>query len=70
MVEIVRSQILELFGSIKTAMMESFDDRYATLAEMAATIATSAVVVAGGGAGRGFLYRDFDNTKPRTFDGI
>ena len=49
-VEIVRGQILEMFGSIKTAMMEYFDDIYATLAEMAAASATTA----GGGASRGF----------------
>ena len=30
-VEIVRGQILELFGSIKTALMEYFYDIYATL---------------------------------------
>ena len=32
-VEIVWSQIPELFGTIKSAMMEYFDDRYATLDE-------------------------------------
>ena len=60
-----------MFGSIKTVMVEYFDERYAALAETAAAAATSAVTAAGvgGGAGRAFQYRDFDNTKPPTFDG-
>ena len=59
--------IEELFGSIKTTMVEYFDERYAALAETAAAAATSAVTAAGvgGGAGRAFQYRDFNNTKPR-----
>ena len=66
-----RAQLPEMFGSIKTAMVEYFDERYAALAETAAAAATSAVTAAGvgGGAGRAFQYRDFDNTKPPTFDG-
>ena len=57
-VEIVRGQIPEMFGSIKTAMMEYFDDIYAALAETAAATATSAVTATatitatGGGASR------------------
>ena len=60
-----------MFGSIKTAMVEYFDERYAALAETAAAAAALAVTVAGGGGGgsRCFQYRDFDNTKPPTFDG-
>ena len=65
-----RAELPELFGSIKTAMVEYFDERYAALAETAAAAATTAVAAAGGGAGRGFQYRDFDNTKPPTFDGV
>ena len=70
-VELVRGQIPELFGSIKTAMMEYFDDRYAALAETDAAAVASAVTAAGGGVGfgRGFQYRDFDNTKLLNFDG-
>ena len=62
-----RAELSELFGSIKTAMVEYFDERYAALTE---TAAAAAVVAAWGGAGRGFQYRDFDNTKPPTFDGV
>ena len=65
-----REQLPEMFGSIKTAMVEYFDERYAALAETAVAAAASAVTATGeGGAGRGFQYRDFDNTKPPTFDG-
>lgn len=39
-------QIPEMFGSIKTAMMEYFDDRYATLAEAAVAGATMVVAAA------------------------
>ena len=65
-----RAQLPEMFGSIKTAMVEYFDERYANLAEMVAAAAASAVTAVGGGVGvtRGFQYMDFDNTKPPTFD--
>ena len=60
-----------MFGSIKTAMVEYFDERYAALADTVAAAATSAVTATrvGGGAGRAFQLLDFDNTKPPTFDG-
>ena len=67
---LIRAELPELFGSIKTAMVEYFDERYAALTETAAAAATAAVAAAGGGASRGFQYRDFDNTKPPTFDGV
>ena len=69
-VSIVRRQILELFGSIKTSMMEFFDDRYATLLETATAIATIIIVVAVIGIGRAFQYQDFDNMKHLVFDGV
>ena len=49
-IEIVRGQIPEVFGSTKTAMVEYFDKRYAAIAEMA-TAPASAVV---GGRGRSY----------------
>ena len=66
-----QAQLPEMFRSIKTVMVEYFDERYAALAETAAAAATSAVTAAGvgGGADMAFQYRDFDNTKPPTFDG-
>ena len=53
-VEIVPGHIPEMFGSIKTAMMEYFDETYATLVETAVVTATKAITAASGGAGRGF----------------
>ena len=68
-VRIVQGQIPKLFGTIKSAMMEYFDDIYAALTETVAAAATVAVTAAGRGAGRVFHYRDFNNMKPPTFDG-
>ena len=53
-VSIVRVQILELFESINTAMMEFFDDRYAALLETAAVVASTAFAAARIGVGRAF----------------
>ena len=50
-----------------SCQIEYFDERYAALAE---TAAVAAIAAAGGGVGRGFQYRDLDNTKPPTFDGV
>ena len=58
-----------MFGSIKTTMMEFFDDRYTTIAETAIA-ASAAVAAAGVGSGWVCQYQDFDNTKPPTFDGV
>ncbi|XP_052626743.1 uncharacterized protein LOC128133384 [Lactuca sativa] len=63
------SEFPEMFGSIKTAMVEYFVDGYATLSEAAATAATIAVSTIGLGAGQVFQYQDFDNMNPLTFDG-
>ena len=69
-VSIVRGQIPELFGSIKTAMMEFFDDRYAAYSETTAVTATTTIVAARIGAGRAFQYQNSDNTKPSMFNGV
>ena len=68
-VEIVRGQIPEMFGSIKTPMMEYFDDRYASIAETTAAAASAVVAAAGTGTGQAFQYWDFYNMKPLIFDG-
>ena len=65
-----RVEFPELFGSMKTAMVEYFDECYAALAETAVAAAAATIETTGGGAGRGFQYRDFDSTKPPTFDGV
>nr|KAJ0188655.1 hypothetical protein LSAT_V11C900501560 [Lactuca sativa] len=51
-----RAELPELFGSIKTTMVEYFDERYASLIETAAATATTAVTAAGRGAGRGRVF--------------
>ena len=69
-VAMFQAELSEMFGSIKTAMVEYFDERYIVLVETTAAAAAAAVAATCGGAGRGFQYRDFDNTKPPTFDGV
>ena len=70
MVEIIRGQIPEMSRSIKTAIMEYFDDRYTTIAEIVVVAASAVVAATSVGSGWVFQYRDFDNTKPPTFNGI
>ena len=59
-----------MFGSIKTAMVEYFDEQYAALSEAATVAATAAVAAVGINVGRAFQYRDLDNTNPLIFDGV
>ena len=63
-VPIIRGKMPEIFGSIKTTMMEFFDDRYTTIFETAADVASTTVVAAGVGIGRVFQYRDVDIRSP------
>ena len=42
----IRAEIPEMFGSIKTTLMETFEERYAALTEAAAAAATAAVAAA------------------------
>ena len=49
-VSIIRGQIPELFGFIKTATMEFFDDQYASLPEVTNVASTTVVIVVGIGA--------------------
>ena len=53
-VAIVRVQIPEMFGSIKTAIMEFFGDRYASIA--ITTAATASVAVAAVCVGKGRIF--------------
>lgn len=63
----VREAIPEI-GSIKTTMIEFFDERYATMTEVAA--AASTIVVSTVQWRGSFQYRDFNNMKPLHFDEI
>lgn len=58
-----------MFGSVKTIMIELFDERYVVVTK-AATAATT-VVIATGLQGRGKIqYHDFTNLKPLEFDSV
>ena len=69
---------MELFGSIKTAMIELFNDHYVALNEVVAIAATTVVVAATTAVvaaveirgERTFQYRYFNNTKPLEFDRV
>ena len=42
----IRAEIPEMFGSIKTTLIETFDEIYAAVTEAAAAVTTTAVAVA------------------------
>ena len=42
----IRAEISEMFGSIKTTLIETFDERYATVIEAIAAAATAPVAAA------------------------
>ena len=60
----IQEAISEMFGSIKTTLIEKFDDRYAAITEAAVAVATTAVTAARPHEGDSLLYREFSNTKP------
>ena len=64
-----RAEIPEMFGSIKTTLLETFDVRYAAVTEAAAAAATTAVAAARPQGGDSLLFWEFSNTKPPEFDG-
>ena len=55
-VTIVRGQISEMFGSIKTMMMEFFDDHYTAIVEMVAVATSRTVAATCARSGRAFQY--------------
>ena len=65
----IRNEILEMFGSIKTTLIETFDERYAALSDAAVAAATAAVAAARPHGGDVLLFREFSNTKTPEFDG-
>lgn len=59
----IREVIREVFRSIKTTMIEMFEEHYVAISEVTIAIATVTVSVAGH-QGRGlFQYQDFSNMK-------
>lgn len=62
----VGEAISEMFGSVKTTMIELFDECYVTISKVVAAVATI-VITAAGFQGRVMMqYRDFSNMKPRS----
>ena len=45
-VAVIRVEILEMFGSIKTTLIHTFDERYTAITEAVADAATAAVATA------------------------
>ena len=66
---VVRRSIPEMFGSIKTVVIELYDDHYATLSDVV-VVATVVVSTAGIQGERYFQYWDFNYTKPPKFDKV
>lgn len=48
----IREVIMELFGSVKTALIEEFDQRYAAITQASAAATTSTVTIVGSQRGR------------------
>ena len=64
-----RDQLSGMLASMKTTMIENFDEQYDALSETDAAIATAAATATRVGSGQVFQYQDFDNKKPLSFDG-
>ena len=55
----IQEAIPEMFGSIKNTLIEMFDERYFVVSEVAAAVATAAVVAARPHGGASLLYQEF-----------
>ena len=64
----IQAKILEI-GSIKTTLIETFDERYAAVTKAASAAATTAVATARPQGGDSLLFWEFSNTNPPEFDG-
>ena len=60
----IRAKIPEMFGSIKTNLIETFDERYAVVIEATTASATAAAAAFRPQGGDSLLFREFSNTKP------
>lgn len=65
---VVWEAILEFFGSTKTAMIEMFNELYASVSEVVAPVATTTITSTGLQGRASFQYWDLSNTKPLEFD--
>lgn len=59
-----RETIPNLFGPIKTMLIDMFDKSYANVIDVAATTTTAAVTPVGPHGRGATQYQDFANTKP------
>ena len=65
----IRDAIPEMFRSIKTTLIKTFDEQYAAVTEAVAAAATPVVAATRPRGGDSLLFREFSNTKPPDFDG-
>jgi len=65
----IRAEIPKMVGSIKTTLIDTFDERYVVVTEVVVAVATADVVVARLQGGDSLLFREFSNTNPPEFDG-
>nr|KAJ0188610.1 hypothetical protein LSAT_V11C900456990 [Lactuca sativa] len=64
----IKEAIPNMFGSIKTTLIETFDERYTAVTEAVAA-ATATIATARPQGGDSLLFCEFSNTKPPEFDG-
>lgn len=62
---VVREAISKVFGSIKTTLIEMFDERYVVVIKAFVATPIATTILQGGGS---IQYRDFSNTNPLEFD--
>ena len=59
----------KMFGSIKTTLIETFDEHYDAVIEVAVAASTAVVAAARPQGGDSLLFWEDSNTKPPEFDG-
>ena len=65
----IREAIPEMFRSIKTTLIETFEERYAVVIEVGTVAAAVALAIARPQGGDLVLLREFSNTKQPKFNG-
>lgn len=63
----IREAIPELFGSVKTVLIEEFDWRYVAVTQVVVVVTIIVVDIAGFQRGRAMQYREFSYTNPLEF---
>lgn len=65
----IRKEIPELFGLVKTMLIEEFDRRYVTVTQAASVVDTTVIVVVGFQRCGLMQYKEFSYMKPPEFRG-